>query len=171
MSQFQITVDWQRKNPDFKYETFDRIYTITFSGGNHIQASNPPEYFGNPQLPNPEELLISSLASCYMLTFLAVACKQGFIVDSYQESATGNTGKSEQGKNCVTEINLNPQITFGGNKQPDNETLNKMRDKAHANCFISNSVTARVNINIQLVNNQRENLMNEKHLEDEMSGD
>lgn len=54
-----------------------------------IQASNPPQYFGEAEFPNPEELLLSAVSSCYMQTFLAVACKFGFIIDNYADIATG----------------------------------------------------------------------------------
>lgn len=150
MAQHQTTIAWQRRNPDFNYETFDRTYTITFGGGSQIEASNPPLYFGKAELPNPEELLVSAVTSCYMLTFLAVACKQGFIVDSYTDTAMGTVGKNAHGRNCVTDITLTPWVKFSGAKQPDTAMLNHMREKAHEHCFISNSVNARLTIDIQL---------------------
>lgn len=151
MAEHKIAIEWQRSTPDFFYETYDRTYTITYSGGKNIQASNPPEYFGKAELPNPEELLISALASCYMQTFLAVACKYGFVVDRYEDSTTGITGKNERGKNCITEIHLNPRVTFAAHI-PDPATLNKMQEKAHDYCFISNTVNAYLKINIQILN-------------------
>jgi organic hydroperoxide reductase OsmC/OhrA len=87
-----------------------------------------------------------------MQTFLAVTCKFGFIIDSYVDNATGITGNNEKGKKCITEINLNPKIIFNALHQPDSAMLNKMREKAHDNCFISNTLNARLNINIQTVN-------------------
>jgi len=141
-------IQWQRNGQDFKYETYDRTYTIKFSGGINIQASNPKEYFGTPELPNPEELLVSALSGCYMQTFLAVACKYGYIIDSYTDEAIGITDKNEHGKISVTKITLHPKIKFSGSKLPDDNTINKMREKAHENCFISNSINSQVSIEI-----------------------
>lgn len=150
MAQHKTTITWQRINSDFSYETYDRTHKITFGTGSQIEASNPAEYFGKAELPNPEELMISALASCYMLTFLAVACKQGFTVDRYMDDAIGITGKNAQGKNCITEITLKPRVTFSSAHRPAAETLSRMREKAHEHCFISNSINALLNIDLQL---------------------
>ncbi|MBX3709512.1 MAG: OsmC family protein [Gammaproteobacteria bacterium] len=149
MAEHKVAIEWKRNTRDFVYETYDRTYAITYSGGKTIQASNPPEYFGKVEFPNPEELLVSALSSCYMQTFLAVACKHGFIIDNYLDKATGKTGKNEKGKNCITEINLNIKVTFSGTHKPDSTALNKMRDKAHEYCFISNTINSSLTINIQ----------------------
>jgi len=148
MGSHLTSIQWQRNGQDFKYETYDRTYTIKFSSEKNIQASNPKEYFGNPELPNPEELLVSALSGCYMQTFLAVACKYGYIIDSYTDEAVGITNKNEHGKISVTKITLRPKIKFSGSKLPDDNTINKMREKAHENCFISNSINSQVSIEI-----------------------
>ncbi len=98
MGNFALTVLWQRNRQDFDYKTYDRTYIVKFSGGVQIQGSNPKEYFGTSELPNPEELLISAVSSCYMQTFLAFACKQGYIIDNYTDDVVGITDKNEQAK-------------------------------------------------------------------------
>lgn len=148
MGNHLASISWQRNGQDFNYETYDRTYTIKFSGGENIQASNPKDYFGKSELPNPEELLVSALSGCYMQTFLAVACKNGYVIDSYIDEAIGITNKNEHGKISVTEITLHPKIKFSGSQLPDDDAITKMREKAHANCFISNSINSRVNIEI-----------------------
>jgi organic hydroperoxide reductase OsmC/OhrA len=145
MDKYQITLNWKRITPDFKYETYDRTHTITFDGGSQIQASAAPAHFGNPKLPNPEKMLIAAVSSCYMLTFLAVAGKQGFVVDSYNDKALGIMGKNDKGQTVVTEVILKPEIKYSG-KQPDAETLRKIHEKSHTHCFITNSVTAQVKV-------------------------
>lgn len=150
MSEYAITLMWERKTFDFVYETYDRTAVLKFNGGSSIEISNPPSYFGDANLPNAEELLISSLASCYMQTFLAVACKQGYIINSYADNVIGIVGKNASGKYCITEIILNPKILFH-RLEPDMITLQKMQEKAHDNCFIANSLNAKIKINIQLL--------------------
>jgi ferredoxin-NADP reductase/organic hydroperoxide reductase OsmC/OhrA len=147
-AEHHITLAWERSTSDFVYETYNRNASLTFSGGSKIDVSNPPHYFGDAKLANPEELLVSALSCCYMQTFLAVACKKDFIVNQYLDHATGISGRNEKGKNSVTEITLNPLIIFA-EKQPDKETLHAMQEKAHENCFISNSIASKVSINIQ----------------------
>ena len=48
-------------------------------------ATAATAYLGNPAHVDPEEAFIASLSSCHMLTFLAIACKQRFVIDSYED--------------------------------------------------------------------------------------
>lgn len=146
MTKHNIDLAWQRKTPDFKYETYDRTHSITFEGGAKIQASSAPAYLGNADLANPEELLVAAVSSCFMLTFLAIAAKGGFIVDQYQDHATGLLDKNPEGKLAITQIELKPKIDFSGDKKPDAGTLQQMLQKSHAYCFITNSIKAEVKV-------------------------
>jgi organic hydroperoxide reductase OsmC/OhrA len=117
-----------------------------FSGQQFLNNSAAPEYLGNADMANPEELLASSLASCHMLTFLAVAAKSGYIVESYNDQAIATLDKNEEGKIAVTVIDLKPVVEFSGEKIPDDEHLKSLHEKAHRNCFIANSIKSKVNI-------------------------
>src|SRR5438046_1466307 len=144
MSALTIALTWQRHTPDFNYKTYDRTHTIKFSGGTQLQATAAPEYLGNPELTNPEELLIAALSSCHMLSFLAIAAYQGFTVDNYHDAAIGTLAKNDRSKMAITQIVLKPQVQFSGAKIPDVDTLNKLHDKAHDSCFIANSLNVNV---------------------------
>lgn len=148
MGSHHTSIKWQRDGQDFNYETYHRDFTIQFGGGKVIQGSNPKEYFGNPELPNSEELLMSALAGCYMQTFLAIASKQGYIIDTYSDEASGVSTKNEQGKVRIAEITLHPKIKFSGSKIPDESAINKIRDKAHEYCFIANSLNSQITIEV-----------------------
>jgi organic hydroperoxide reductase OsmC/OhrA len=146
MSSFKIELNWKRTTQDFSYEKFNRNHTIEFSGKQLLRNSAAAEYLGNTDTANPEELLGSALSSCHMLTFLAVASKSGYTVDSYADQAEAFLEKNEEGKIAVTSVNLKPVIVFSGDKKPDSDQLKSLHDKAHRNCFIANSVKTKVNI-------------------------
>lgn len=145
MSEHKIALSWQRNTPDFNYKTYDRTHSVKFSGGTSTQITAAPEYLGNPAIPNPEELLVAALSSCHMLTFLALAAYKGLIINSYTDDAVGILGKNAEGKMAVTEVTLKPKITFEGT-QPDGAILHQLHEKAHATCFIANSVTTQVTV-------------------------
>lgn len=147
MSEHKITLKWERSTPDFSYKTYDRTHSVRFSGGASTQLTAAPEYLGNPAIPNPEELLVAALSSCHMLTFLALAAMKGLTVNSYTDDAVGLLGKNTEGKMAVTEVTLRPRITFEGN-EPDHTTLHQLHEKAHTQCFIANSVTTKVNVEV-----------------------
>lgn len=147
----QVTIEWKRSGKDFDYETYNRDALLTFGGGKSIHVSNPPTYFGDAKYANSEELFIAALSCCYMQTFLALASKQGYNVKNYVDTAIGVLGNDSSGKMGITEIKLNPTITFEG-IQPHESMLQKMQQRAHDNCFIANSVSAKIIINIKLHN-------------------
>jgi organic hydroperoxide reductase OsmC/OhrA len=138
-------VEWSYKAHPQQPETFDRDHTVTFENGQSIAGSSAPAYFGNPGTVNPETLLLAALASCHMLTFLAVAAKRGFQVSHYRDKAEASLAKNAEGRTAVTHCVLKPDIGFSG-KSPDAEELRKMHESAHRNCFIANSLNSEVEI-------------------------
>ena len=77
MSEHTITVEWKRETSDFDYRTYNRDHDWTFDAGITIRASSNPIYQGNERCVDPEEAFVASLSSCHMLTFLALAAKNG----------------------------------------------------------------------------------------------
>jgi len=149
MSDYKATVNWKRETPDFNYDTFDRTHRIDFAGGIQCQASSAPEFQGKANLVNPEELLASALASCHMLTFLAVASKSRINVKSYTDQAVATLDKNGEGKMCVTKITLHPKVVFDTAEPVSVEKINELHAKAHKHCFIANSIAAKVVIEPQ----------------------
>jgi organic hydroperoxide reductase OsmC/OhrA len=145
MSNFYVEMNWNREN-EFTYEKFKRDHVLHFNGGQTLNNSAAKDYYGNEQLANPEELLAGSLMSCHMMTFLAIASKSGYVVDSYSDRAEAIVEKNEEGRLAVTIINLKPTIVFSGDKKPDVDQLDSLHQKAHRNCFIANSIKTKVNI-------------------------
>ena len=141
---FKLTVNWQ-SSPSEEGE-FNRDHEVKFGTGQSIQASSAPEYKGNANKVNPEESLLAALSSCHMLTFLAIAHLKRLPVASYVDNATADLGKNEAGKVAVVKMTLAPKVTFAQGVDVDEETLAKIHEKAHANCFIANSLACEVEI-------------------------
>ncbi len=146
MESFKINTKWTRKSNDFSFDHYNRSHAIIFSGNQLLQNSAAPAYKGDENMSNPEELLASAVSSCHMLTFLAVASKSGYTVDSYEDDAVAILEKNENNVISVTKITLHPTINFSGEKIPDEEKLKSLHEKAHKNCFIANSVKCAVDV-------------------------
>ncbi len=77
-----------------------------------------------------------------MLTYLAMAARRGITVLDYADQATGTLGAAVsaelRGKMSMREVTLRPRVTVA--KGSDLEAAMAMHEKAHANCFIANSV-------------------------------
>ena len=75
-----------------------------------------------------------------MLWFLALAAKDGFIVDDYRDDAVGVMARNEQGRLAMTLVTLRPAVRFSGAREPDAAALNALHHRAHEACYIANSV-------------------------------
>lgn len=146
MSEHTAALNWSRRGRDFTYETYSRDHVVTFENGQKALASSAPAFVGNPEALNPETLLVGALASCHLLTFLAVCAKRGYVVESYDDAASGVLGKNAEGKMAITRITLRPRVAFGGDKVPSPEELAKLHERAHANCFIGSSTRSEVTV-------------------------
>jgi organic hydroperoxide reductase OsmC/OhrA len=143
-SKHEARLSWRRSTPTFTSDTYSRDHVVTFGGGSSLPSSAAPEYRGTAALANPEEMLVAALSSCHMLTFFAIAARDGFVVDSYDDAAEGVLDKNADGRLAVTRVVLRPRIVFGGETQPDAARIAKMHQAAHRGCFIANSVKTEV---------------------------
>ena len=143
--QFEGRLAWQGQpeGTPFTYETIRRVARIEFDGGAAFEASAPAVFHGDDSLPNPETLMMASLMQCHFLTFMAVAAKSRAEVVDYSDRATGTLGMKD-GKMRFVEVVLRPRVRLADAAQASK--LDSMHAKAHANCFMSNSVNFTVRV-------------------------
>jgi organic hydroperoxide reductase OsmC/OhrA len=79
-----------------------------------------------------------------MLTYLYLAGRQGFQVDSYRDEAVGVMAKNERGVPWVSVVTLHPQIVYSGKKLPAPADEEHLHHLAHEQCFIANSIKTEV---------------------------
>src|SRR5215470_18156843 len=148
MSEHKARITWKRTSPDFLTGKYSREHTWTFDGGLTVPASPSPSVvptpYSNPANVDPEEAFVASLASCHMLTFLYLAGRKGFQVDSYDDEAVGALEKNERNVPWVSTVTLNPRIVYGGDKRPTSEEIESLHHDAHEQCFIANSVKTKI---------------------------
>lgn len=144
MSEHQAKIDWTRQSPDFTYDSYNRAHQWSFDSGVQVPASAAPDYRGETDRVDPEEAFVASLASCHMLTFLALAAKKRLVVNRYTDEAVGFLEKNDQGKLALTRVILRPKVEFEGPAAPSLEELSQLHEKAHEHCFIANSVLSYV---------------------------
>ncbi len=146
MPKHTIALEWLRNTLDFNYDTYSRSHSIAFGTDGKVCGSAAPEFHGDPNCLDPEQAFVMALASCHMLTFLAIACKKGFIVDRYVDKAVGELGKNQQGKMAMTKVELRPEVVFSGIRIPTDEEFKMLHDRAHGGCIIANSVARCVEV-------------------------
>ena len=146
MHKYIATTTWRRSSSDFTYESYNRAHEVKFGGGEVVPWSGAPEFKGDASRVNPEEAFVASLSTCHMLTFLAIAARKRFTVDSYLDEAFGVMERNAEGKYWVSSVTLRPKVVFSGARQPSTKEISELHHGAHENCFIANSVRTDVRI-------------------------
>lgn len=94
-------------------------------------------------LLNPEQLVVAAVASCQLLSFLAVASRARVDVRSYQDEAEGMMPEGEPPLR-LTEITLHPRISVAPG--PSEERILHLVEIAHRECYVSNSLRTTIRI-------------------------
>ncbi|MEZ9535310.1 peroxiredoxin [Vibrio lentus] len=149
MSEYSAVIRWARGDDEaFSDNQYSRGHMWEFDGGITVPASSSPHVvplpFSVEANVDPEEAFIAALSSCHMLTFLGIAAKQKYVIDSYVDDAVGVLEEDESGRSSVTKVTLRPDIVFSGSKIPTAKQLDKLHHLAHKNCFIANSVKTEI---------------------------
>ena len=147
MADYSATIHWQRAADEpFTDNRYSRGHQWSFDGGVKFRASSSPHVvprFSDPAGVDPEEAFIASLSSCHMLTFLYHAARARHVIDAYDDTATGEMSKNENGRMWVSKVTLHPRIVWGG-IAPSVADQDALHHAAHLDCFIANSVRSDV---------------------------
>ena len=149
MAEHVATVDWRGPGEaDVLAGRYSREHVVGFDGGVRLPGSASPSVVRAPwsadAAADPEEMLVAAVSACHMLTFIDRARHAGYAVLSYRDRAAGQMGKLPGGRYAVTRIALRPAIEWPPGKAPPQTALSELHDRAHAACFIANSVTAEI---------------------------
>ena len=116
---------------------------LSAAGKAEIVVGSPPEFKGEPGHWSPEELLVGSLNTCIMLTFLTLAQARGLTPVRYESDAEGLL-ENVEGKYRITEVSVRPRVVVETDAQL--EVGRKTMEGVEAQCFISNSIRSQVKL-------------------------
>ena len=132
---FKAKLDWLlSKKESAKYT---KTHTVTIDGKAVLHVSAAKAFRGDPDLYNPEDLLLSSVVSCHMMSYLYVCSKNDIEVVSYTDEAEATLEVLEDGSGRFTSITLYPKVCIT-NKEKIDLALS-LHKKANELCFIANS--------------------------------
>lgn len=147
MSEHSSRIEWSRGTSPFSDDSYSRGHRWVLDGGIDVPASSAA---GIPNAVDaaidPEEGVLSSLASCHMLFFLALAMRKNFVVDRYVDQPRGVIDRNAAGKKAFVTITLQPEATFSGDIMPTQDDIDALHAKAHDLCFVANSLNADIHI-------------------------
>lgn len=143
MHEYRTTCRWEGSTA-VGYDGYDRThFGETMPPTAALTLSSDPAFRGNPQMLDPEQLLVLAASSCQLLTFLAVAARARIDVLEYEDAAHG-VMPDEPRPMRITEIVLRPRIVVRGDVAE--ERIRHLCEVAHRECFIANSVTTHIRV-------------------------
>lgn len=152
-SEYYATIEWRRGDEPFDPASYSRAHSWSFDGGAVVPASASPHVVPEPQSVaanvDPEEAFVASLSSCHMLFFLSIAAKKRLVIDAYVDAAVGVMALNAAGKMAMARVTLRPTVSFSGEGRPSRVEIEKIHAAAHEHCFIANSVTTDVVIEVR----------------------
>lgn len=119
------------------YETYSRACEIRADGRPPLLASADPAFRGDPARWNPEDMLVGALSACHMLWYLHLCAVRGVKVLAYEDDAEGTMVEAPR-NGRFTEVVLHPRVTVSADS--DLERAAALHERAHAECFVANSV-------------------------------
>ena len=137
---YELTVTWTGNTGTGTsgYQAFERSHEVSIDGKPSILGSADPAFRGARDRWNPEELLVASLSQCHMLWYLVLCAKEGIVVTDYVDHPSGTLVETEDGGGHFEEVLLQPHVTISTADKM--ERAKALHERAHALCYVANSV-------------------------------
>jgi peroxiredoxin-like protein len=131
--EYQVDLQWQE----------GRIGTLRSPVlDDEIEVATPPDFDGGVAgIWSPEHLFVSSVSSCFMTTFAAIAEYSKLAYTDLQVKAVATLGKVD-GKFEVTTIRLAPELVIEDEKYADK--ARRIMEKAEEACLITRSIKTEI---------------------------
>lgn len=136
---YELELEWtgNKGQGTTSYRQYSRDHQIYVEGKSLLRGSADPNFLGNPDYYNPEELFLASIASCHMLWFLHLCAENGVIVSAYTDNPKGIMEEQGMDGGKFREVLLLPSVTVTDVSML--EKTKRLHEQAHSKCFIANS--------------------------------
>lgn len=136
---FKAQLNWLSKQTPVSSSKrfYNKTHQIQIEGKPVLDVSAAKAFKGDPELYNPEDLLLSSLVSCHMMSYLYVCSQNGIEVLEYSDNAEAALEVNPDGSGRFIEAKLYPKVKISNSDKI--ELALELHQKANELCFIANS--------------------------------
>ena len=137
---YAIGLHWtgNRGTGTSSYKAYGRDHVLSSDGKHDISGSSDRTFHGDADRWNPEELLLTALSQCHMLSYLHVAVSRGIVVTAYTDEPIGTLTETPDGGGHFSAVILRPTVTV--EREADLAAAAECHHEASLKCFIANSV-------------------------------
>jgi organic hydroperoxide reductase OsmC/OhrA len=120
------------------YRSYARSFEVEATGKPMLLGSADPDFRGDADRYNPEELLLAALSGCHLLSYLHLCAEAGVVVVGYEDRPSATMVERAGGGGAVTGAVLRPTVVVTQPEMAAQATV--LHDEAHRRCFIASSV-------------------------------
>ncbi|GAP54990.1 OsmC family protein [Arthrobacter sp. 92] len=137
---YSVTVRWTGNlgSGTSSYRGYSRDHDIEIPGLPVLKGSADPTFHGDKTRYNPEQLLLTALSQCHMLSFLHVAVLHGVVVTAYEDRAEGTMRTNRDGSGQFEGVTLRPRVSVA--EPAASALMDQLHKEANKLCFIARSV-------------------------------
>lgn len=126
----------------------DRQYEVKIPGKATFKGSADKAFHGDETLINPEDMMMTAISSCHMMSYFYLCRKNNIEIISYCDNPIGLLGVNVDGSGQFNLVTLKPSVKLGENTNL--EFANNLHEKASKLCFIANSCNFRIVIEAEM---------------------
>lgn len=136
---FKAALNWMAtdKSEESNEKVYAKSHTIKIDGKDILAISAAKAFKGDPTLLNPEDLLLSALTSCHMMSYLYVCQQHDIEVLAYEDNSEAILILNADGSGRITKVVLNPVVRIKDESQK--KLALQLHSQANKLCFIANS--------------------------------
>ena len=132
--QFPVSIDWAG----------GRLVRAAVPGKETIPIATPPEFKGTDLgVWSPEDFLVAAAASCFTVTFLALAERRDLTVHDIAVDGVGRMGLGEDGRLGFRSVDLSAHLVTDPGQE---EAVVEAARRAEQGCFVSQALSVPVRL-------------------------
>lgn len=117
-------------------------------GLENLASAAPTQFDGPGDRWSPEDLLVASVADCFILTFRAIAKFSQLDWSALECSAVGTLDKVER-TTCFTAFEIHARLIVP--EGTDTDKAHKLLEKSEASCLVTNSLKSTVTLKAEVI--------------------
>jgi organic hydroperoxide reductase OsmC/OhrA len=137
--EFKVKTNWSSIEKEDSFGTFSnsKTHTVSIKDKASLNVSAAKEFKGDGTKHNPEDLFLSALSSCHMMSYMYLCDKNNITLLDYSDEASGTLIVNADGSGKFISIVLHPIVTIIEKNKIDLAIA--LHREANHLCFIANS--------------------------------
>lgn len=135
-TQFKVQAKWSSKDA-LDVSVNGKTHHVFIDGKTPLTISAAKAFKGDETKHNPEDLLLSALSSCHMMSYFYVCAQNRIELLDYTDDAIGILELKPDGSGAFVSVVLNPVVTVLKTSMIDKAL--RLHKEANKLCFIANS--------------------------------